>query len=85
MFDHAPIRVQKANRSPGVLGILALAILAIPSLGRATQQAPPIHHEPSQPEAANAALHQAEDLIQQGLFDQARKVIDEQLELVQDQ
>jgi tetratricopeptide (TPR) repeat protein len=80
MFDHAPIQVQKANRSPGLLGILALAMLALPSPGRAFQQAPPIHHKASQPDAANAPLQQAEELIQQSLFDQARKIIDRQVE-----
>jgi tetratricopeptide (TPR) repeat protein len=80
MFDHAPIQVQKANRSPGLLGILALAMLALPSPGRAFQQAPPTRHKPSQPDAANAPLQQAEELIQQSLFDQARKIIDRQVE-----
>jgi tetratricopeptide (TPR) repeat protein len=79
MFDHAPIQVQKANRGSRLLGILALAMLAIPTPGRAIQQAPPIHHKPSQPDAANAPLEQAEELIEQSLFDQARKIIDAQL------
>ncbi len=37
MLGCASIQVQKANRSPGLLGILALALLAIPAPGYASQ------------------------------------------------
>jgi tetratricopeptide (TPR) repeat protein len=79
MFDHAPIRVQETNRSPGLLGILALAMLMIPGLELPARQVPPNQRRPSQPDAAQAPLQQAEELIQQGLFDQAREIIDAQL------
>ena len=79
MLGGASIRVQKANRWPGLLGILALAMLANPRSGRAAQNLPPNNQATSRPATPGSPLQKAEELIQQGLFEPARTIIREQL------
>jgi len=81
MFDCVSLQVQKANRSPALVGVLSLAMLAIPSLRVAAQQSPLKSHNASQSAKVISPLHEAEELIQQGLFEQARKIVDDQLKL----
>jgi Tfp pilus assembly protein PilF len=52
----------------------------MPGLGPAAQQLPSNHNYPGESPSADASLRQAQELIQQGLFDQARKIINAQLE-----
>jgi tetratricopeptide (TPR) repeat protein len=81
MFGCASLQAQKAYRHPGLLCVLLLAALAIPSLGQAPQH-PPLNGHKASPSATVASpLQKAEGLIQQGLFEQARKIIEEQLQL----
>jgi len=80
MFGYASNQTQKANRGTRLLGILALAAFALPSLGQNQQHSSLNgHHRPSAIVAS--PLQHAEELIQQGLFEQARKIIEEQLQL----
>jgi tetratricopeptide (TPR) repeat protein len=81
MFGCASMPVQKARRSAALLGIFALAALAIPSLGQAQQHSSRNGQNTRPSAAVPAPLQEAEGLIQQGLFEQARRIIDEQLKL----
>jgi len=74
----ASIRVQKANRRSGLFGILALAMLAI-SIPESGFPQVPIEGNTSQSVPVVSPLGEAEELIQQGLFEQARKIIGDQL------
>ena len=75
---YASIQTQKAGRRPGLRGMLVLIVLAIPipnsasppilPQGKGTTQSSPV-----------SSLQQAEQLIQQGLFEEARTIIREQL------
>jgi len=65
-----------------VLGVLALAVLAIPNLGHASPQLPQKSSSQSAAAASpsqKADLQKAEELIQQGLFEQAREIVGGQL------
>ena len=68
---------QKTNRRLGLLGILALVLLAVPVSDYASQL--PHQGNTDQPGKAISPLQQAEELIQQGLFEPARTIIEEQL------
>ena len=58
-----------------------LATLAIPLVSHGAQQVQPKGSSTSQPATAPSPLQRAEELIQQGLFEQAKEIIDEQLKL----
>jgi len=79
MLGRASIQFQQSNRRLGFLLILALVMLAIPSPGYGSQQVHIKSENPGQSAAVVSPLQQAEQLIQQGLFDQARAIIDEQI------
>ena len=80
MFGCASNQAQKTNRGAGLLGILALAAFALPSLGQ-TQQHSSLNGQHRRSAIVASPLQKAEGLIQQGLFEQARKIIEEQLQL----
>jgi tetratricopeptide (TPR) repeat protein len=80
MLGCASIQAQKANCRPRLLGILALAMLAIFIPANASPQLP-IKGSASQSATAVSPLQQAKELIQEGHFEQARNIIDEQLRL----
>ena len=80
MSGCSSIQIQKTNRSLPLLGVLALALLALRGYGQAAQQ--PSHNIHVTPPAKSApAFQEAEELIQKGLFEQAREKIEEQLKL----
>ncbi len=82
MLGCASVQIHKSSRGPRVLGVLTLTVLAIPGLGQASPQ---LRHKGGSQSAASASpsqkadLQRAEELIQQGLFEQAREIIGEQL------
>jgi len=57
-----------------------LSALAVPSLGKAGLQLPQESHA-SKPAAVSAPFRNAEKLIQQGQFEEARRIVEEQIEL----
>ena len=80
MFGCASIQALKANRSAGLLDVLALVALVIPSLGQAPRHSP--LNGQNRPSATVASpLQKAEGLIQQGLFEEAKKIIEDELQL----
>jgi tetratricopeptide (TPR) repeat protein len=80
MFGCASNQAQKANRGAGLLGILALAAFALPSLGQ-TQQHSFLNGQHRRSAIVASPLQKAEGLIQQGLFEQAKKIIEDELQL----
>ncbi len=81
MFGCASIQIQKTSRGWNPLGILALALLVTPGTVHAAQQAPS-QNRLTHPVARTASpFQEIEDLIAQGLFEQAKEKIDEQLKL----
>ena len=65
MLGCASIQLQLANCSPGLVGVLALAMLSVPSLGQQAQPRSPLsnrdaRHSP----AVVSTLQEAEELIQ---------------------
>ena len=77
MLGCASIQAQKANRRLGLPGVLALILLAISTPDLASQL--PHRGNTRQTAKAISPLQQAEELIQQGSFEQARAIIGEQL------
>ncbi len=77
-FNHASVPGQGLRRRAG-LGLLTLA-LAIPSMGKATPQIPQ-KSRAGQSASASTPLQNAEKLIQQSQFEQARHIVDEQIEM----
>ncbi len=81
MSGGASIQARKANRGAGFLALLVLAAPAISSFGQ-TQPHSSLNGDTTRPPATVASpLQQAEELIQQGRFDEAKKLIEEQLHL----
>ena len=76
-----PIPVRKRHSRWGVPGIVGLALLATPLSGQAAQQIPSKRHSANQSEAVTPVLQQAQELIQKGEFQQARKLVQGQLDL----
>jgi tetratricopeptide (TPR) repeat protein len=77
MLGCASIRDQRPHRRPQVSGFLALVILAISIASSASPRLP--QGTTTGPSAAASSLQRAEELIQQGLFEQAKTIINEQL------
>ena len=75
MLGCASTRGQQGNSRPQVSGFLALMILAISLASFAS----PLLAQGTTSSQSAAALQRAEELIQQGLFEQARAIIGEQL------
>ena len=80
MFHCASSQEHKTNRIFGLPGIVAVVVLAIPIAGHAAQQ-PQIYGSGTHQPTASSPFQEAEELIQQGLFEQARKLIENQLNL----
>jgi superkiller protein 3 len=78
IFNRASIPAKRLRYCAG-LGLLAFA-LAIPSLGNAAPQLPQKNHA-GQSAEVSTPLQEAEKLIQQGQFEQARQIVDDQIEL----
>jgi tetratricopeptide (TPR) repeat protein len=78
MLGCASIQAQKAGRKPGLRGIVVLVILAFHISSSASPRLLPQDKSASQSTAVSS-LQQAEQLIGQGQFEQARAIIDEQL------
>ena len=81
IFGCASSQFQKTNRRAGMLGIFTLATLAIPFLSHGAQQVPPKGNSTSESATVASPLQRAEGLIQQGLLEQAKEIIDEQIRL----
>jgi tetratricopeptide (TPR) repeat protein len=79
MFHCASSQVQKANRNRGFLGILVVAVLAVSGLAFAAQQPSRNGHSAGQSAEVASPFQQAEQLIQQGLFEQATEIVAEEL------
>src|SRR3984893_14892520 len=82
MLGCASIQLQLAHCSPGLVGVLALAMLSVPSLGQQAQPRSPLsnrdaRHSP----AVVSTLQEAEDLIQKGLFEQATTILQNDLKI----
>jgi tetratricopeptide (TPR) repeat protein len=76
MFCGALIQVQTTTRRSAFLCILALAVLPSVSVGQAAPHPPTGSQKQIQPTGAVSPLQQAEELIQQGSFEQAKEIID---------
>jgi tetratricopeptide (TPR) repeat protein len=81
MFDSASTQALRADRRPGVGGILAFILFALSSLGYAAQAPTIQRREAPKSSTQSSQLRQAEDFIQQGDFEQAKSVIQEHLKL----
>ena len=80
MFGCASIQIQKTNRSLSLLGVLALALLALPGLAHEDQR-PPHNSRVTPSERSASPFREAEELIQKGMLEQAKEKIEEQLKL----
>src|SRR5260370_1621992 len=76
--DSASVQVKKINRSARFLCSLGLVMVAILAPAFASPQLPPAGNN-TQSGAATSSLQDAQALIQQGRFEEARKILNEQL------
>ena len=80
MLGPASLQIRNASSSLGLPGMLLLVVLALPIFGSA-QQPPATRHSTPPPARIASPLQEAETLIQQGLFEQAKEEIQEQIKL----